>query len=98
MADTIDGKKEEFRNYLESSGIIDAITKVMIGLYEEPEKPNNPLEFIQQHLSVGGDGISDVEALKKENEELKARNEELLAENLELKKKLEEAAAQEESS
>ncbi|EGD82253.1 C-Myc-binding protein [Salpingoeca rosetta] len=76
MAETIDGKKEEYRNYLESSGVIDSITKVLIGLYEESEKPENPLEFIQQHLAASIDGASDIEALKKENEELKARVEE----------------------
>ena len=34
-----DARKEEFRRYLERSGVIDALTKVLVGLYEEPEKP-----------------------------------------------------------
>ena len=34
---TPDSKKEEFRKYLEKSGVIDALTKVLVGLYEEPE-------------------------------------------------------------
>lgn len=50
---------------------------VLIGLYEEGEKPSNPLEFIQQHLAASIEGASDIEALKKENEELKARVEEV---------------------
>ncbi len=49
-------EKEEFRNYLEKSGVIDALTKgsntrqeiliiiVLVGLYEEPEKPSDALE------------------------------------------------------
>jgi len=37
-------KKEEFRQYLERSGVIDALTKVLVGLYEEPEKPANAIE------------------------------------------------------
>ena len=66
---TPDTKKEEFRKYLEKSGVIDALTKgrhqtaptskqlphpkwtmmlittlVLVGLYEEQEKPENPLE------------------------------------------------------
>jgi len=30
---------------LESNGILDALTKVLVGLYEEPEKPMDPLEY-----------------------------------------------------
>ncbi|KAJ3100824.1 hypothetical protein HDU96_010203 [Phlyctochytrium bullatum] len=52
-------------------------TLVLVGLYEEPEKPENPLEFVKQFL--GGPSDIDVEALKHENEELKKRVEELQA-------------------
>ncbi|KAJ3393105.1 hypothetical protein HDU84_002782 [Entophlyctis sp. JEL0112] len=51
--------------------------EVLVGLYEEPEKPESPIEFIKQFL--GGPGDVDVEALKHENEELKRRVEELQA-------------------
>jgi len=37
-------KKEEFRQYLERSGVIDVLTKVLVRLYEEPEKPANAIE------------------------------------------------------
>lgn len=50
---------------------------VLVGLYEEPEKPVNALEFIQQHLTADGPATSDFEVVKKENEELKLRNEEV---------------------
>jgi len=40
-----DSKREEFRKYLEKSGVVDALTKVLVNLYEEPEKPNNALEY-----------------------------------------------------
>ena len=33
-----DSKREEFRKYLEKAGVLDAMTKVLVGLYEEPEK------------------------------------------------------------
>ena len=46
-----DSKKEEFRKYLERSGVIDALTKVLVGLYEEPEKPANALEYVFPHFS-----------------------------------------------
>ena len=48
---------------------------VLVGLYEEPEKPENPLEFVKQFL--GGPANLELENLKAENEELKKRVEEL---------------------
>merc|ERR1711985_144411 len=86
---TPDTKKEEFRKYLEKSGVIDALTKVLVRLYEEPEKPGNALDFIKQYLgaSVG----VDVESLKAERDEniklvkdLQKKNEELEAKVAEL--------------
>ncbi|KAH7831818.1 putative C-Myc-binding protein [Monocercomonoides exilis] len=70
-----DSKKEEFRKYLERSGVIDNLTKVLIALYEEPEKPANAIEFVRRFLTTPS-GI-DVDALVAENEELKKRVEEL---------------------
>ena len=32
-------KREQFRRYLEKSGVLDTLTKVLVALYEEPEKP-----------------------------------------------------------
>ncbi len=48
-----------------------------MGLYEEPEKPANALEFFQQHLTADGPATSDMEALKKENADLKTKIEEV---------------------
>ena len=66
---TTEQKKEEFRKYLERAGVIDNLTKVLVGLYEEPEKPGNAIEFIKKCLGAPSD--TDVESLKAENEELK---------------------------
>jgi hypothetical protein len=43
---TQESKKEEFHKYLEQSGVIEEITKMLVGLYEEPDKPNNAMEFL----------------------------------------------------
>merc|ERR1712170_208459 len=83
-----DSKREEFRKYLEKSGVLDSLTKVLVGLYEEPEKPNNALDFLKQHLGAGGPESADTEALKLEVTELKQENERLMEENNELKQKL----------
>jgi len=77
-------ERDEFRSYLEQKGVIDALTKGILGLYIEPEKPANPLEFLTKQLASalgGGD------QLRKENDELKTQN-------LELKKKIEELQKQ----
>jgi len=48
---TGDNKREEFRRYLEKSGVLDALTKTIVCLYEEPEKPNNAVDFLRKNLS-----------------------------------------------
>ena len=70
-----ENKKEEFRKYLERSGVIDALTKVLVALYEEPEKPANALDFIKQYLGAPTSG--DVETMRAEKEELVKKNDEL---------------------
>mmetsp|Transcript_8892 Transcript_8892/g.21745 ORF Transcript_8892/g.21745 Transcript_8892/m.21745 type:complete len:150 (-) Transcript_8892:2779-3228(-) len=62
-------KKEEFRKYLEKAGVLDALTKVLVGLYEEPERPNNAIEYIKRYL--GAPKNIDVEGLKRENDQLR---------------------------
>lgn len=37
----IEGKKEEFKKYLEGTGAVDQLTKILVELYEQPEKPAN---------------------------------------------------------
>ncbi|XP_065837426.1 c-Myc-binding protein-like [Oscarella lobularis] len=96
-----DSKREEFRKYLEKAGVLDALTKVLVGLYEEPEKPANPLEFLQRHIHGGAPETADVEALKQEVKELKDKNVELQEEVKKLTDKiieLEEGGAQTEQS
>jgi len=85
-----DAKKEEFRKYLAQSGVIDALTKVLVGLYEEPDKPSQAIEFIKMQL--GAPGTVDVEALKSENEQLKAKVDELQKELESTKAQLAELA------
>jgi cell shape-determining protein MreC len=72
---SINARKEEFRKYLEKNGVVDSITKTLVALYEEPERPQNPLEYIKQFLS--GPSNNDTETLRQENEQLKLRIKEL---------------------
>jgi|TARA_B110000285_G_C14919186_1_gene511752 hypothetical protein len=72
---TTEQKKEEFRKYLEKAGVIDQLTKVLVGLYEEPEKPGNVIEFIKKSLGAPSD--TDVDQLMAENEALKRTQDDL---------------------
>ena len=72
---TTEQKKEEFRKFLEKTGVIDQLTKVLVGLYEEPEKPQNAVDFIKR--SLGAPQESDTDQLKADNEELKHKVAEL---------------------
>ena len=84
---TTEAKKEEFRTYLEKAGVIDQLTKVLVGLYEEPEKPGNAVDFIKKCLGAPSD--TDVEELRAENEELKRKKAELEGQIQDLKRDLE---------
>jgi predicted ATP-grasp superfamily ATP-dependent carboligase len=54
---------------------LDAFTKVLVGLYEEPERPVNAVDYIKRYL--GAPPNFDVEGLRRENESLKAQLETL---------------------
>ena len=64
---TAEQRKEEFQKYLEKNGVVDALTKVLVGLYEQPEKPQSAIEFIKEYL--GAPAGVDVEKLNKTIEE-----------------------------
>ncbi|KAL0248700.1 hypothetical protein GEMRC1_003934 [Eukaryota sp. GEM-RC1] len=90
---TPDAKKEEFRKYLEKTGIIEHLTKALVALYEEADRPVNGLEYLRQYLdsssSSSGPSTSttspELESLKTENESLKKQNDDLLRELEQLK-------------
>mmetsp|Transcript_13027 Transcript_13027/g.19886 ORF Transcript_13027/g.19886 Transcript_13027/m.19886 type:complete len:113 (-) Transcript_13027:2346-2684(-) len=70
-----DSKKEEFRRYLERTNVIESLTKVLVGLYEEPERPPNAIDYVRKY--IGAPQNVDVDSIKKENEELRAQVEKL---------------------
>ena len=90
-AQTTEQKKEEFRKYLERAGVIDQLTKVLVGLYEDPDKGGNAIEKIKKDLGAPSD--ADVEGLKTENDDLRKGNNELQREIEQLKAELESAIA-----
>lgn len=67
--------------------MVDALTKVLVGLYEVPDRPSNAIEFIKDYLGVPVEvdveemkntiqaQKEEIEALKKQISELTAKNE-----------------------
>ncbi|KAI5705168.1 hypothetical protein M8J76_001345 [Diaphorina citri] len=76
-------KKAEFRRYLESSGVMDAIVKSLVQLYQQAERPADPIEFVRNQLgcvagdSSGGGGCEEkdkkIEELNKTIEEMTSK-------------------------
>jgi hypothetical protein len=66
--------------------VIDSLTKVLVGLYEESEKPPNAVDYVKRFM--GAPTGVDVEAMRLENEELKKKNAELQKTIEELNKRL----------
>ncbi|EHB00256.1 C-Myc-binding protein [Heterocephalus glaber] len=81
-------KCEQFRRYLEKSGVLDTLTKVLVALYEEPEKPNSALDFLKHHLGAGTPENPEIELLRLELAEMKEKYEATIEENKKLKAKL----------
>ncbi|EAY00447.1 hypothetical protein TVAG_084840 [Trichomonas vaginalis G3] len=82
----MENKREAFRKYLDDGGVLDALTRVLVALYEEPENPEAPLEYIKQFL--GSPNGIDVESLQNENKELEEQVKTLEARAAELKQQL----------
>lgn len=77
-SDSVEGSKTAFKRYLEEHGVIRQLTRVLVGLYEAPERPLNALEYIKRHLGVPTgvevDALrSEVQSLTRENAALKGR-------------------------
>ncbi|AWP21302.1 putative C-Myc-binding protein-like isoform 3 [Scophthalmus maximus] len=85
-----ESKREQFRRYLEKSGVLDTITSVLVALYEETDKPNNALDFIKLHLGGAGPDPAEAEAaaLRVELADLQQKCNLLMEENKELQDKL----------
>ena len=81
LTQTTESKKEEFKKYLEKAGVIDQLTRVLVGLYEEPDKPGNGIEYVKKYLGSPAD--LDVDKMRIEFEKTKE-------ENIKLKKQLED--------
>lgn len=53
----MDSEREKFRTYVEKSGVISALTDVLVHLYEEPQRPPDALQYIKTSLGVHHESV-----------------------------------------
>ncbi|XP_022199892.1 c-Myc-binding protein [Nilaparvata lugens] len=95
----IDSKREEFRKYLESSGVMDAMTNALVMLYEEADKPSDALGYVIKQLCSERAENAELEMLRQGVESLRIKVQTLEEQRSNLKQRLEiyEPCDQEES-
>ncbi|KAK2119001.1 hypothetical protein P7K49_000387 [Saguinus oedipus] len=72
----------------EKDKVLDTLTKVLVALYEEPEKPNSALDFLKHHLGAATPENPEIELLCLELAKMKEQYEAIVEENKKLKAKL----------
>ncbi|KAK3881548.1 hypothetical protein Pcinc_014020 [Petrolisthes cinctipes] len=89
---SMDSEREKFRTYVEKSGVISALTDVLVHLYEEPQRPSDALQYIKSSLAAHHEGVvrcsifeEKVKELEGTVESLRSRVKELEAEVSSLK-------------
>ncbi|XP_067616680.1 c-Myc-binding protein homolog [Eurosta solidaginis] len=68
----IDPKRDEFRRYLERSGVIEALTKVFVRIVKE--RPENPLDYLRRNL---GDALHQADSMAYLQSELEEARQEI---------------------
>ena len=73
LADARDERAQEFRKYLESSGLMETLTKMLAELYESNARPNGDasIAYCRDYFSKI-DGV-DINVVRAENEHLQER-------------------------
>ncbi|XP_043218685.1 c-Myc-binding protein-like [Amphibalanus amphitrite] len=83
-----DSKREEFRKYLEKNGVMDVLTRCLVSLYEEPEKPADALQYVRNTLGAASPDKVELESLRLVVAEMKEKMTVMEEENKELRERL----------
>ena len=75
-------KRELFKRYLDEKRVMDLLSRIVVSFYELPEKPEDPLQYIQDFLASTPD--RDMNAIRAENIKMSKKVEELKAKLQEL--------------
>lgn len=81
-------KREEFRKYLECAGVIDSLSKALIKLYEEGDKPEDAVQFLREHMCESCPSEGQVAEIKENYEKALVKISELERELISVKGKL----------
>lgn len=68
-----ESKRDEFKRYLEKSGVMDSLTRVLVSLYEEADRPANAIEYFLEKLANGNPAKKELESLQEEMNEMKKK-------------------------
>lgn len=64
--DLIQTRRDEFHDYLEKGEVFQTFARILSELFEEEEKPSNPLRYVKEKLAVPSVSPNEIQALKHE--------------------------------
>lgn len=67
----IESKRVQYRKYLERAGVIDALSKALIKLYEEQNKPEDAIRFVRKFMCESCPDDAQYDLMKNDLEEAK---------------------------
>ncbi|KAF2352151.1 hypothetical protein FHG87_017094 [Trinorchestia longiramus] len=73
----MDSDREKFRSYVQKSGIMSTLTGILVKLYEQPQKPDDPLGFIRKELEKSSFDAETIKTLEEKVARLEAEKQEL---------------------
>ncbi|XP_037822457.1 arginine kinase [Lucilia sericata] len=65
---SIESKRVQYRKYLERAGVIDALSKALIKLYEEQNKPDDAIRFVRKFMCETCPDDAQFDAMKNDLE------------------------------
>lgn len=68
-----EAKKDEFKKYLEKAGVLELLTKSLVQLYEEPDKPTDALNYLKNTVGGTSEDQQVIGNLRTENADLRAK-------------------------
>ncbi|XP_053969385.1 arginine kinase [Anastrepha ludens] len=66
---SIESKRVQYRKYLERAGVIDALSKALIKLYEEQNKPDDAIRFVRKFMCESCPDDDQFDMMKSDLEE-----------------------------
>ncbi|XP_049829447.1 c-Myc-binding protein-like [Schistocerca gregaria] len=81
IREVVDEKREEFRQYLERGNVIVSVTRALVSLYDEFEKPEDPVEYVRKALGDIRPTAAEMESVRERLKETEMTLEELRKRN-----------------